>query len=226
MKNNTRFNRNNKERINSSLTSGQSRRTGYGSDAMKEDYGRVDRDMRRGSDERRFAEEWQDRSSVGSHITPDFEDFGYDDYADNTFASPAVSNGSRNFSRSKLNSISDQRSSQRVWDIHTGGGFAGKGPKGYQRSDERIREDVCEMLARHPEVDASEIEVSVSDGAVTMTGTVEDISTKRLAANICHESYGVKDVHNQLRINPQNFAEKLNEKSEESKNTRTSSKKS
>lgn len=30
------------------------------------------------------------------------------------------------------------------------GGFAGRGPKGYQRSDDRIREDVCERLAEDP----------------------------------------------------------------------------
>jgi hypothetical protein len=29
-------------------------------------------------------------------------------------------------------------------------GFAGRGPKGYQRSDERIREDICERLADDP----------------------------------------------------------------------------
>jgi len=41
------------------------------------------------------------------------------------------------------------------------GPHAGRGPKGYQRSDERIREDVCDRLTEHPAIDASEIEVEV-----------------------------------------------------------------
>src|SRR5690606_19088569 len=46
--------------------------------------------------------------------------------------------------------------------------FFGKGPKGYRRSSERIKEDVSEALYRHPEIDASEIEVSVQGGEVVL----------------------------------------------------------
>ena len=52
------------------------------------------------------------------------------------------------------------------------GPHAGRGPKGYQRSDERVREIVSEALARDGELDASEIEVSVERGEVTLNGTV------------------------------------------------------
>jgi hypothetical protein len=51
------------------------------------------------------------------------------------------------------------------------GQFRGRGPKGYRRSDDRIREDVCERLTRDDRVDASNIEVTVKDGAVTLSGT-------------------------------------------------------
>jgi hypothetical protein len=37
-----------------------------------------------------------------------------------------------------------------------GGQFAGRGPKGYRRSDDRIQEDVCEALSQHSGLDASE----------------------------------------------------------------------
>ena len=40
----------------------------------------------------------------------------------------------------------------------------GRGPKGDRCSDERIEEDINEQLARHPEIDASEIEVKVKNG--------------------------------------------------------------
>src|SRR3954453_14579983 len=44
--------------------------------------------------------------------------------------------------------------------------YRGRGPKNYQRSDERIREDVCERLERDERVDASDLEVNVENGIV------------------------------------------------------------
>lgn len=78
--------------------------------------------------------------------------------------------------------------------------FAGKGPKGYKRSDERIREDVCEQLSLHPGIDASEIEVSVRDGEVILTGSVAQRHMKRLAEDVCEDISGVADVSNQIRV--------------------------
>lgn len=76
----------------------------------------------------------------------------------------------------------------------------GKGPKNYQRSDERIREEISERLYYDHDVDASEIEVQVSGGVVTLTGSVEDRWAKRRAEDIAESCGGVKDVQNQLRI--------------------------
>lgn len=85
------------------------------------------------------------------------------------------------------------------------GGFgrqshAGRGPRGYRRSDDRIREDVNEELTRHPEIDASEIEVRVEHGEVTLTGMVEDRRAKRLAEDIAERCSGVEDVRNELHV--------------------------
>ena len=79
------------------------------------------------------------------------------------------------------------------------GGFFGKGPKGYVRSDERIREDVCDRLSIDDEVDASDITVSVRDGEVTLEGTVPDRRSKHRAEDIAESVSGVKDIHNSLR---------------------------
>lgn len=76
----------------------------------------------------------------------------------------------------------------------------GKGPVGFQRSDERIREVVCEALTDHGDIDASHIEVSVKACEVTLSGTVDDRRTKRLAEDCVAALPGVKDVHNQLRV--------------------------
>jgi osmotically-inducible protein OsmY len=80
------------------------------------------------------------------------------------------------------------------------GPHAGKGPQGFQRSDERIKEMVHEALTDHEHIDATHIVVDVSDGEVTLSGRVDDRQTKRLADDIVDRVTGVKDVHNQLRI--------------------------
>lgn len=83
--------------------------------------------------------------------------------------------------------------------------YAGRGPKGYQRSDERIKEEVSEALARHPDIDASEIEIEVAQGLVTLRGSVDDRRTKRMAEDTIESLSGVRDVRNELTINKSLF---------------------
>ena len=80
------------------------------------------------------------------------------------------------------------------------GQFTGRGPKGYQRSDDRVREDVSDALERDGEVDASEIVVTVASGEVTLEGTVPDRKSKRRAEDLIEDLSGVKEVHNHLRV--------------------------
>lgn len=79
-------------------------------------------------------------------------------------------------------------------------GFFGKGPKGWKRSDERIKEEVSEALYRDYHVDASEIEIEVKEGVVTLSGTVENREAKRSAEECIENLSGVQDVHNRIRI--------------------------
>ena len=76
----------------------------------------------------------------------------------------------------------------------------GRGPRGYQRSDERIREDVCERLAQHSYLDPSDVEIIVLNADVTLQGSVNDRWAKRTAEEIAEAVPGVKEVHNQLRV--------------------------
>ena len=80
------------------------------------------------------------------------------------------------------------------------GRFTGRGPKGYRRSDERIRESVSEALARDGDLDASDIEVQVQEGEVTLEGTVPNRWSKRLAEDLTQDMPGVKELHNRLRV--------------------------
>jgi osmotically-inducible protein OsmY len=86
-----------------------------------------------------------------------------------------------------------------------GGGYGsmsssrrGRPPKGYTRSDERIREDVSDRLSER--MDASEISVEVKNGEVTLTGTCRDRSMKHQIELIADSVGGVKEVHNQIRV--------------------------
>ena len=77
---------------------------------------------------------------------------------------------------------------------------AGRGPKGYVRSDERIREDVSDRLTDDWLVDASNIEVTVVSGEVTLSGTVDSRQAKRRAADCAENVSGVHNVQNNLRV--------------------------
>jgi hypothetical protein len=73
-------------------------------------------------------------------------------------------------------------------------------PKSYKRSDERIKDDIHEELIRHGRIDASDIEVQVKDGEVTLTGQVTSRHDKRIAEELAEKVLGVHDVQNQLRV--------------------------
>lgn len=80
------------------------------------------------------------------------------------------------------------------------GPHRGKGPVGYQRSDERIRELVSEALTDDDQIDASQIHVMVKDGEVTLTGLVDDRRTRREVEDCVAAVSGVRDVLVQLRV--------------------------
>jgi osmotically-inducible protein OsmY len=77
--------------------------------------------------------------------------------------------------------------------------YRGHGPRNYKRSDDRIREDINDRLTDHAYLDASEIDVAVSDGDVTLTGSVINRYAKRMAEDIADDVSGVKNVENRLR---------------------------
>jgi osmotically-inducible protein OsmY len=83
------------------------------------------------------------------------------------------------------------------------GEHRGKGPKNYKRSDERIKDDINDRLSDDPFVDASDIDVTVTNGEVTLTGTVDERSSKRRAEDIAENVSGVKNVENRIRVGQQ-----------------------
>ncbi len=77
--------------------------------------------------------------------------------------------------------------------------YRGRGPKGYRRSDERIKEDVNDRLSEGY-LDASDVEVNVMNCEVTLTGTVNSRTDKRRAEDIAESIMGVTNVENRIRV--------------------------
>lgn len=87
---------------------------------------------------------------------------------------------------------------QEIWLIP--GPFSGIGPENYQRSDDRIREDINERLTQHGRLNARNIQVQVNNGEVTLNGSVDRRQDKRMAEDVAASISGVRDVNNQIRV--------------------------
>jgi osmotically-inducible protein OsmY len=83
---------------------------------------------------------------------------------------------------------------------YEGKSYQGKGPKGYERSDERIREIVCEALTDDPRIDATEINVEVKNREIKLTGTVSDRRTKYAVEELIESKAHNCEIANELRI--------------------------
>jgi len=85
-------------------------------------------------------------------------------------------------------------------DWRVPGPHTGRGPRGYQRSDQRIADDVNDRLTAHGWIDAADIECKVENGEVLLTGFVDSRAAKRAAEDAAESVNGVRDVHNHLRV--------------------------
>jgi|GEM_PF-5811661 len=123
----------------------------------------------------------------------DYDTNNLSDYDDNAnYSSDRNSNSQyQSGSDANRNGSSSRRSN---------GQFRGRGPKGYQRSDDRIKEEINDRLTDDGELDASEIEVTVEKGEVTLSGSVSERSDKRRAEDIVESISGVNNVENRIRV--------------------------
>ena len=91
-----------------------------------------------------------------------------------------------------------------TWDTTSAsyGEYRGRGPRGYRRGDERILEDVCDRLTDDPRIDASDIDIQVKEGEVTLSGSVRTRDEKRFTEDLVERISGVRDVSNNLKVRP------------------------
>jgi hypothetical protein len=149
----------------------------------------------RGSGSRNYGRDYEsaygDFEESYRHSSPDYGSSGASNY------------GQRGASQRSSQQYGGLPSSANYWYAEywlVPGPYSGTGPKGYQRSSESLKEQVCERLEEHGEIDASEIEVAIQNGEVTLSGKVESREQKRMAEDCACSVRGVKDVHNQLKV--------------------------
>ncbi|MEX2217937.1 MAG: BON domain-containing protein [Phycisphaerales bacterium] len=75
-----------------------------------------------------------------------------------------------------------------------------KGPRNYQRSDERLRDEVYDRLIQQTDIDVSEIECTITGGVVSLEGTVESRWERHQIEDLVDTVWGTRDIRNNLRI--------------------------
>lgn len=155
---------------------------GYGNSNFGSGYGRA-YDYNRGQ---RY-----DQGNVGNYGT--LGSYGNDQYRDR---------GMWDKTRDEISSWfgNEDAERRREMDRRFTAQHRGKGPRGYSRSDDRIKEDVNDRLSDNPYIDASDVEVSVTNGEVVLSGKVTDRHDKRRAEDIAEGVSGVRNVENRIRV--------------------------
>jgi osmotically-inducible protein OsmY len=74
------------------------------------------------------------------------------------------------------------------------------GPKGYQRSDARLREDVSERLMFRDDIDSSDVTVEAKDGLIILEGTVPERWMRYAVDDVAESVMGAKEVQNRVRV--------------------------
>jgi BON domain len=73
------------------------------------------------------------------------------------------------------------------------------GPRSRRRPDEALAQEIREILTSDPELEATDIEVEVEGGAVTIRGVVIDSDARLLAEELVESLPGVREIHNRLQ---------------------------
>jgi predicted amino acid-binding ACT domain protein len=179
----------------------------YGQRNFGSGYGNQDRNPDRSYGQRNFG--GGDRNlggdygsrNLGSGYGRNEEGFnrGFGNNNDRDFGNQSGSAGPGSYGRNEPTSGGNYGSDTRGFGQDRNNRVEGRGPKNYRRSDERIREEVCERLMQGG-INAEEVDVQVKDGQVTLAGTVENRQDKREIEDLADEVLGVKEVQNQLRV--------------------------
>jgi hypothetical protein len=187
------------------------RRPGYGAPDDRRQRFASDRPGRFGADRYGRPDEWSRPQRSWPNRPSRFEDA-------NSGYAPGPASGGRGYGAGMYWNGTASRDDQDLWrpendrwdparwrgserpDRGGAGGYAGRGPRGYRRSDQRIGEDVNERLTDDDYVDASDISITVEDAVVVLEGAVDSRDAKRRAEDVAASVSGVRDVMNRLDV--------------------------
>jgi len=79
-------------------------------------------------------------------------------------------------------------------------GTDGGGARLRRKTDDSLAQEIHEILISDSELDATDVEVVVEGGAVTLRGEVEQPDAKLLAEELTESVAGVRLVHNRLVV--------------------------
>jgi osmotically-inducible protein OsmY len=162
--------------------------------------------MVRKSGDQRSGKERRIKSSVSRRTIEQDEDTGSQDdvpnYGDSQRPSTDATSGARG--QEGLGNPEEQtwgeeqfRAERREEDERR---QAERGQRARRRPDETLAQEIREILANDPELDATDIEIEVEGGAVTLSGVVDESDAKLLAEELVETLPGVREVHNRIRV--------------------------
>ncbi len=161
------------------------------------------RSEQRHSRDRRFeiepSDEWQDAYGRGGPVRSDEPERDY--YFEHN-AAPMRNNPAPQGRRQRMSWRAAGAQDYPGGDLEEqlAASHRGKGPRSYRPSDERLRERVCERLTDDPFIDATDIEVSVANGEITLAGTVDTRQMKYAVEDLIADMGGVTTVHNSIQV--------------------------
>lgn len=82
------------------------------------------------------------------------------------------------------------------------GSLRGKGPKGYRPRDDRVQELVCERLTEDPELDASELSITVECDIVKVSGAIQSTRMRDRVLSDIRDVHGVIGVVDDVHLAP------------------------
>lgn len=78
--------------------------------------------------------------------------------------------------------------------------YYGFGPKGYRRSDQKLKDEARLLLNQDPILDSSNINIEVFNNVIYLRGFVDSRKDKKRAELLIEDIFGIEDIQNQLKI--------------------------
>lgn len=141
-------------------------------------------------------------STLGGGVYPDegSEDDApsYGDWQRHSTGTDSAARGREGLSFPGERTWGESQFRQERQEEQRGGGERRLGQR--RRPDAALAQELQEILTKDPELDATEIEVEVEGGAVTLRGVVDSTDARLLAEELVESVAGVREVHNNLKV--------------------------